>query len=950
MNTTSTPPPSQRRASSSYSRFFRPRQASRRLKKRNSLPVQLVDEKQSFVAISIDAVDTEREKEGVEARRKGEKKMEEHEQERERKENCPAALPVAALEAAAAGRPAVRCSDLDNSRPLPRAPFLPTSPVHHRGARSRSVLVPRRPRYDESRLMPLPVRSGPTMGSVMAAKLPFAPPSAGYHRDSFGAREAPAYAADARRPTRLPPAMMGNYAQIDAQPNMYQRRPSSSASTASSRASDSFDSILASPTSSRTSFDSWHSAQLPRNGYQRPAPIKQYRRRRGQGEMLAALPEEVLSLILEELRELHLHALSVSCATCMMRDLCSVAVSAKKLLRPAQKALYGDIQLVGADAQAQKKRLKLSFGSRLVLLRRTLRAKPHIAAMVHSLKPPAVPQGVAPDLYQNLVASVVMACPNLERLVGFHPNHDFSFNRLFHALSTRGQLKEMHWSLEASSYQQTRRQRRKSNAAPMTKTGGRPDLRGPPPADLHPRESEGFLDLHARWSQLRTFSIHCRPGATLTPLSLLPDILWDMPALRELHLSRLPHAAFNDANLASLPQRLETLTLAHLAGVSSAGVAAFARRPSSRSIRRLLLHHVDVASLPALGQVFSNLPRLESFGLAQQRAPVLPPDESIWLFPYLASPSLRTLHWDVPSGAGADPTTGASAGVGKASAADAILARSIAAGGFPALTALRTPHDPQALFQSLCRPRAQIELPTDKHRAAVIARADTASSTSSKGSGSNSSPISISSPTATAPGGGGGRSPHDHHTSSPSSSQQHHHHYSGSGACTCSDLAQARRAAQARLEAARHRPRFTLCVTGEDGALLLRRGLAGHLGTLGSRIAYVLTPTADLLDLDSLDADLNPGRGGRGRGGNDAHGGLVGVENLLSDDGGENLARDGGGGGGGGGTSGSSAMVQGEGCNGRWNSYDVGQYAAADRKEKEHWWHTERGRWSGLVL
>lgn len=98
---------------------------------------------------------------------------------------------------------------------------------------------------------------------------------------------------------------------------------------------------MRSPASTRTSFESWDSS--PRRadyGWQRPAPIKQQRKRAAPGELFAALPGEVLQLITRELRESHLAPNSISCATCMMRDLCSVATAAKKLLHPARVALY----------------------------------------------------------------------------------------------------------------------------------------------------------------------------------------------------------------------------------------------------------------------------------------------------------------------------------------------------------------------------------------------------------------------------------------------------------------------------------------------------------------------------------------------------------------------------------------------------------------------------------
>lgn len=163
------------------------------------------------------------------------------------------------------------------------------------------------------------------------------------NRSNFNAM-GPAHAQQTQQPTKLPPSMRGNYAQIDPRPAMYNRsrRPSSSASSVASSVgtNDTFDAILASPASSRTSFDSWNSnPRRPENGWQRPAPIKQYRRRRGTGDLFAALPEEVLGLILDELKKLHLKPGSTSCATCMMRDLCSVSVSAKKLMKVARVAL-----------------------------------------------------------------------------------------------------------------------------------------------------------------------------------------------------------------------------------------------------------------------------------------------------------------------------------------------------------------------------------------------------------------------------------------------------------------------------------------------------------------------------------------------------------------------------------------------------------------------------------
>ncbi|KAI1383062.1 uncharacterized protein F4822DRAFT_439088 [Hypoxylon trugodes] len=665
---------------------------------------------------------------------------------------------------------------------------------------------------------------------------------------------------------------MGNYAQIDPRPAIYNRsgRPSSSASSVASsvRTNETFDAILSSPSSSRTSFESWNSSpKRAEYGWQRPAPIKQYRRRRDTGELFATLPDEVLGLILDELRKSHLAPNSTSCATCMMRDMCSIAVSSRKLAKAARVILYENIELVGADSHAQRKRYKLNFGSRLVLLRRTLRGNPDLAAMVHTLKAPAVPQGVPLDLYQNLVASIIMACPNFEQLVGFHQNQDYSFNRLFHALSTRRKLVEMHWTLEPSQFQ---RKRRLSNAAALLNSDN-PNYQEAP-GDLLPQQSEEFLELHTDWEYLTTLSIHCLPGATITPISLIPDIVSRLPALQNLHLSHLPFTAFNDANLLSLPS-LQTITFSHLPGVSSEGLSSFVRRPSSRSIKKLTLQHVDVDSLPALSQILSNLTSLESFSLVQNSMPIMPPNEMIWLFPYLASPSLRKLHWDITSHQIC------------ANVADSILAKSIAANGFPSLRVLRTPNDPEGIFQSLCKPVESIEAPpSDKHRGLI--------------SKCTSRPSPPATPTTPSTPKTPSKSPSG--LSFPMEDQLFPSKAS-------SNLAQARLAAQSRLEAARQTPRFVISVT-EDEVEVEKYGLAGFIGQTESKINYCVTPD---------------------EGASDESGGLLDVTDVLGD-GGENLRFDGR-----------------EGCTGRWNTYNGN---VVDKKDRERWFHTERGRWRPVTL
>lgn len=112
------------------------------------------------------------------------------------------------------------------------------------------------------------------------------------------------------------------------------------------------------------------------------------------GEALKKLPEEILQVILGELKKSHLGSGSLSCATCMMRDLVNLGLSCKKWRGAAQIALYEDIILNGSDSLLQnKKKYKIKYATRLKLLRRTLRDQPDLAGYVKSLKVPLMPEG-----------------------------------------------------------------------------------------------------------------------------------------------------------------------------------------------------------------------------------------------------------------------------------------------------------------------------------------------------------------------------------------------------------------------------------------------------------------------------------------------------------------------------------------------------------------------------
>ncbi|CAK7271250.1 hypothetical protein SEPCBS119000_004504 [Sporothrix epigloea] len=730
-----------------------------------------------------------------------------------------------------------------------------------------------------------------------------------------------------------------------------------------------------------------HMPSGPRPGvpfqWQRPAPIKPAKalRRRAPGEVFAALPGEVLELILDELRNLHLeNAETKTCATCWMRDAGAMALTARKMLKYARVALYESIELTGADhhrdhhpvgtrskktqkkLQAEKARAEpalLLDGTRLSLLQRTLHESPSIAAIVRRLRVAPAFTSTSPQLstpsaalavaYEALISSVIMACPNLERVAGYYPVYDHASpsSGVAQALSTRTRLKEAHWIVAPllSPEQKELQEREQSQKAALlelqTSQKGRgrskstlhrkraaspPCLPSPPmsptlertgglftssrcatlrePTALLPCQSTRFLQHHVNWQHLSTLTVHCQPGATLTPATLLVDALMYLPALQNLYLSHLPAAAFDDQSLLALPP-LKKLALVHLPGLTADGLSAYATRATSRSLVVLRLEHVALDALHVLARLLSKLEHLVSLAVVQPQAPALAPDEVIWLFPYLASPSLETLHWDVP-GTAPCPLS--------AMTGDVVLARSIQAGGFPRLHQLRTPIDPEGMFQALCRPQEHVDLPRDQYRS--LGAHDLAALADFPSPPSPSSPSfppsaghrrhrseslsSMFSSSLGSPSRADSRASFAFSkASSPSSASSASSASAASSAeWSCTNLQQARVAAQSRIEAARRRPKMLVNVTDEHGRLVDKFGLAGFIGTLGSPIAYHLVPDA---------------------GATDEKGGLVDISDLLA----------------------ASESREADGvCTGQWNA----SKELPPKKGQERWWHAERGR------
>lgn len=605
------------------------------------------------------------------------------------------------------------------------------------------------------------------------------------------------------------------------------------------------------------------------------------------GEGFRNLPEEILLVVLAELKKVHLDAGSLSCSTCWMRDLTSLSLSCKKWWGAARTTLYEDVQLNGNDSILHtKKKLKMKYGTRLKLLRRTLRARPDLAEYVRILKVPAMPDAAKDQKEQNeyldQVASVIMACPNLERLPGFHPAYTHEFPRFVHALSTRKKLQERVWIISESPFQRQHQYKPSDDSDYLT-----PVIE---PNSLLPEQSIDFLMFHSNWSHLKTLVLHCNQGG-IVDSPLLIDTFRQLPSLENLHLSAFSESSFNDTTLLSLPP-LRSLRLDNLPGVTDNGLSSFASDRKSDSLKSFSLISLPLLSLPVLARLFSHLKSLTHFTISQVPSPSLPAGVDIFLHPYLASSTLQYLHWEFTNPGDTK--------------ANEILSKAVSFSGFPALRTLRAPSDSDGSLQKLCKPRDRIELPGDRYR-----------NVASQGG----MPLSQSMPSMpyAAParpfsaGHGQSGSRNSNYQPSPTRSafsinleKKSRHSAESNIQDAGTSLAIARRIAQRRIDTAVSQPQYHIIVWDAEGQFLERFEVGGFIGDLGSKINYSLRP-----DVDGMD---------------EAVCGIEGAGGLL-DGGEETNVRDG--------------------CTGSWNM-EAGERSKGKRKDR--WWHTERGRWREMPL
>lgn len=347
---------------------------------------------------------------------------------------------------------------------------------------------------------------------------------------------------------------------------------------------------------------------------------------------------------------------------------------------------------MGHDSKEQMKKYKMKSGVRLKLLRRTLRERIYLAQHVRELKVPrlhAEGDNTSKDMI-NIVASLVMACPNLERLVGFDLVYSHVFDRLTHALSTRKKLKEHIWLIGENAAITQRSQKQLA------------------PGLMDPEQKESFVKFHDAWTSLTTLFLHS-PGLGILEKDIFVNtknygdprrvqglgILHRLPALKHLCISNFDMDDFDNSTLQSLPA-LHSLRLQDLEGVTFWGLSEYSRTANAFSLRNLSLINLDVMYISAISNLLLHLKNLRRFTLVQDTSPEVAEGE-IAIQPIIASHLLEFLHWEiiVPGSANIN------------------LANSIKAGGFPRLRTIRAPSDHLGLLQALCKPRAQIQLPRD---------------------------------------------------------------------------------------------------------------------------------------------------------------------------------------------------------------------------------------------
>ncbi|KAF8539312.1 hypothetical protein BDD12DRAFT_882696 [Trichophaea hybrida] len=388
------------------------------------------------------------------------------------------------------------------------------------------------------------------------------------------------------------------------------------------------------------------------------------------------LPKAVFERINVHLRALYRNTNDETCETCITRNFSVAARTCKNWRDGMVPVMYRNVYIAGEYLPVTRK-MKVKYGCRILLLQRTLSARPDYAALIQELTLPEYDPRTMKNEERRWVEStisvLISSCPNLESLQGIYiPFTGRTSDSPIHmALSTRTNLKEHLWLVSASTF-------------------------------LRYSESQSFVNVHRNWQGLETLVMQgytaTSGGGGLNHLTFV-DIFEHLPNLRKLMISRFHDYEFDDNTLLSVPPSITHLRLGKLPGITEAGLIAFSKLLSSLKLHTLALLELEILNLTTITTLLHNLP-LKKFTLLQTSSPQPGPDTGIPL--YLTSKSLQDLHWDIliPG-----PAT-------------SIVARSIYRSYLPSLRRLRSPSDHTGVLQAVCRPCESIIQPFDLSLAA----------------------------------------------------------------------------------------------------------------------------------------------------------------------------------------------------------------------------------------